>query len=245
MKTICVGLSAWNSVGGAPLFFRRLFKALPEYQWIEVSPNQSYTADLLIYGNLHSFYEQAQCPCILRTQGARSLSMPQPTDLKAVVCSSRLAYERSTHPARVLIYNGVDKAHLDDLQPIQCDYLCGDGRVGQGQRTINAIRYTNDLTVLGDGSGVSNDDTYQRLKKTYPHINFAGLVDEDTSYRYVKGCKGLLITNPSHGVSNMGLVAKYFNKPIINLSGGPVETPDPPDIKECAEQYRALIESII
>lgn len=248
MKKINICLNFW-AIGGAENFYRRLAKAMPQYEWL-FTTKVDKTADIVMYSNDHSFYNQAKSlniPTILRVTGPRSYSMPQPDDLKFVVCSSAKSYQLSTHLRKKLIYNGIDFDHLQNIQPISCQWLASEARIGVGQKIEDAIRFAiksgKHLTCLGAKQHVA-ENTYYTLKSKYPQVTFTGLVDPDVALRYIKGCEALIIASSSHGISNSMLEAVALGKKIINLGGVEMVDKKHIDIKNTAAQYLELFQSI-
>jgi len=249
MKKINICLNYW-ATGGAENFYHRLANSLPQYEW-SFTKKVDKCSDIVIYSNDHSFYEQSKrlgIPTIMRITGPRSYSLPQPEDLKFVVCSSKKSYDLSTHSCKRLIYNGVDFDHLSNIEPIQCQLLISEARVGVGQKIEEAIKYSvkhkKHLTCLGSKQHLA-ENTYYYLKSKYPNVTFTGLVKPDVSLQYIKGCEALIIASSSHGVSNSLIEATALGKNIINLGG--VETVNKEDIniKDTAEKYDNLFKSII
>lgn len=248
---ICVCMGYWGEAGGAESGWRRLFEALSQYEWVEVT--KAELCDVLIYSNNKEFYDQAKKVgvkhIIQRTTGVRSYGLPQPDDLAAVICSSKKAYNLSKHPKRVLIYNGVDIDYLKSLEPINCDLLAASARVGVGQKIDVAIQYAKKhnrrLTVLG-GKQHLHEDTYNQLVKAHPKVEWTGVVDMEEAVRFIAGCQALLHTNPSHGIANSVIESMVFNKEIINLSGAELEKPpmEEIDIKIMSSKYQKLLSSL-
>ena len=249
MIKINVAMNYW-ATGGAENFYRRLAAKLTQYDWTfttDVDPE----ADLVIYSNDHKFYLQAKHrnkPTILRITGPRSYSLPQPDDLAAVVCSSARSYVLSVHSNRVLIYNGVDLELIRAIEPIPCQLLTSESRIGSGQHIEDAIRFAQSqgkqLTCLGAKQHVA-ENTYELLKAKYPQVHWIGLVDPTTALRYIKGCEALVIASPNHGVSNSLIEATVMGKQVYNLGG--VETPplDQLDLNLTAAKYDSLIQSVL
>ena len=132
---INITMDFWG-VGGAERFWQRLSRKMPQYEWLFTTAVDT-NADLVIYSNNHKFYEQAKAlnkPIVMRLTGPRSYVLPQPNDLAALICSSKAGYALSTHPKKILIYNGIDFDHLKTIKPIPCDLLMGSARVGVGQK---------------------------------------------------------------------------------------------------------------
>lgn len=244
---IDICLDYWK-VGGAEIGYKRIASKLPQHTWLfttEVDPK----ADLVIYSNNHRFYEQAKQlnkPAIQRTTGPRSFSLPQPSDLKAVICSSLKGYEITKHANKHLIYNGIDLDHIANIQPMPCELLYAPSRIGVGQCVETAIIYAQQhnkqLTVLG-GKQHLVEDTYKILKRKYPKVNWTGLVEPDIASAYIKGCKEYICPTSVHGISNAIIECVAWDKPIINL--GSVELPpkDQIDIRIAAKKYDELIKS--
>jgi hypothetical protein len=246
---INICLDVW-SVGGAELGYKRIASKLPNYSWsftTDVDPN----ANLVIYSNNHRFYDQAKAlnlPTIQRTTGPRSYSLPQPNDLKAVICSSIKGYEITKHHNKHLIYNGIDFEHLKAITPIPCDLLYAPARIGVGQCVETAIKYSKEhrrhLTVLG-GKQHLHEDTYKILKRKYPEVCWTGLVDPNVASSYIKGCKAYICPTKTHGVSNAIIECVAQDKTIINLGGVEIPPKDQIDINVAANKYDALIKSVL
>jgi len=242
---INVCLDVWGT-GGAEIGYKRIMLKLPQYDWAfttEVDP----TANLVIYANNHRFYDAAKTlniPTILSTTGPRSLNMPQPADLKAVICSSKKAFEAATHSNKHMIYNGIDFAWLALVKSIECDLLYSPARVGVGQQVEKAIQYAQQnnrhLTVLGARQHLA-EDTYSVLKKKYPQVFWTGLLDPNQALRLMKGCKDYIVPTSVHGVSNAVIEAVAYGKNIINLGGVEVPAKEDIDINITAKKYEGLI----
>lgn len=244
-----VCLEYW-AVGGAERFFQRLSRKLPQYKWI-FTKQMSEQADIVIYSNAHKFYEQAKLlnkPTILRITGPRSYSLPQPEDLRAVICSSNISYGLSKHKNKVLIYNGIDFEMLKCIKPIKNDLLYGCARVGMGQAPEAAIQYAlknnRHLTITGSKQHLA-ENTYNILRKKYPQVNWTGLLDESTMLRYVKGCKAGIMPTSVHGISNFIIECVSMDKPLINLGGVEVVNKADIDINITAQKYKKLIENCL
>jgi hypothetical protein len=247
---ISVCLDIW-ATGGAEIGYWRIFKELERkcgYEW-ERSMDVNPTANLVIYSNNHRFYEQAKklnIPAILRTTGPRSINMPQPEDLKSVICSSKKAFELSNHSKKYLIYNGIDLEALKLVETLkeECDLLYSPARVGVGQKVEVAIQYAQqhnrNLTVLGARQHLA-EDTYEVLKKKYPQVRWTGLVQSSKALQYMKSCKDYIVPTPVHGVSNAVIEAVAFDKNIINLGGVEIPAKEDIDIKVTVKKYEGLI----
>jgi len=244
-----ITMGVWG-VGGAERFWERLSRKLPQYEWrftTKVDPS----ASLVIYSNDHKFYTQAKkanLPCIMRITGPRSYKIPQPDDLKAVVCSSKKSYALSKHKSKVLIFNGIDFEALKHIKPIECDLLYGPARIGLGQAPEVAIKYAirhkRKLTITGAKQHLA-ENTYNLLRKKYPQVNWTGLLDENTMLRWIKGCKEAIMPTSVHGISNFIIECVGMEKPILNLGG--VEIPDKADIdiNNTAKLYEEIIEEAL
>jgi len=250
MAIINVCLDVWGKAGGAEVGYWRIAQKLPQYDW-KFTTDVDPTANLVIYSNNHRFYDAAKAlniPTILRTTGPRSINMPQPADLKAVICSSKKAYELSTHANKHLIYNGVDFKWLDHVKPIECDLLYSPARVGVGQQVEKAIQYAQqnnrNLTVLGSRQHLA-EDTYDVLKKKYPAVFWTGLLDPNQALRLMKGCKDYIVPTSVHGVSNAVIEAVAYGKNIINLGGVEVPAKEDIDINITADKYDKLIQEAL
>lgn len=250
MMKINVCLNIWGKAGGAERGYERLSNALNQYQW-SFTTKVDDTADIVLYSNDHKFYEQAKMlnkPTIFRLTGPRSYNLPQPDDLKYVVCSSQKSYDLSSHARKVKILNGIDFDSLKDIKPIKCDLLYGPARIGRTQKVELAIKWAIDnnrtLTVTGARQHVAEDIEGQ-LKAKYPNVKWTGLIDEKTMLRYIAGCKSAIMPASGHGLSNFVIESIAFNKPIVNL--GKVEVPRKEDIdlKNTAQQYDKLFQSIL
>lgn len=225
---ITVLLNYW-AIGGAENGYKRLAAALPQYEW-KFATELTEPTDVVIYSNDHRFYEQAKAlkipKIIQRTTGKRSHGLPQPDDLHALVCSSQEAFDKSEHPRKVMIYNGVDISRLQWLRPIACDLLYAPARVGVGQRVSVAAEWARvnnrHLTCLGSRQHL-DENTYEELQQQYPEVNWVGLVNPTKATRYIAGCKDYICPTPNHGVSNAIIEAVALGKCIINLGG--VEVP--------------------
>lgn len=249
MKTICICMNVW-ATGGAENFYHRLAAKLPQYQWLfdnKVNPE----ADLIIYSNDHKFYDQAKKlnkPTILRITGPRSHSLPQPADLKAVICSTQKSHQLSQHPQKTLIFNGVDFDHIASIKPIKCDLLYAPARIGLGQKVEDAIKYAikhnRHLTVLGAKQHVQ-ENTYDLLRTRYTQINWAGLVAPDVASAYIKGCNEYICPTSAHGVSNAIIECVVNDKPIINLGGVEIPNKSNIDLNNTARLFQELIERIL
>jgi histidyl-tRNA synthetase len=248
---ICVCMGYWGEAGGAESGWRRLFKALPQYEWVEIT--KAEPCDVLIYSNNAEYYTQAKKVgikhIIQRTTGIRSYGLPQPDDLAAIICSSKKAYDLSKHSKKQLIYNGVDLNYLKSLEPIQCDMLAASARVGVGQKIDVAIKYAKKhnrhLTVLG-GKQHLHEDTYNQLRNANKDVMWTGVVSMEEAARYIAGCNALLHTNKSHGCSNAVIESMVFDKEIINISGAELEKPpiEEIDIKIMSSKYQKLLSSL-
>jgi hypothetical protein len=246
MKTLAFCLKFWG-IGGAENWYRNISKYLPFQCSFVDKINKHY--DVVIYSNSNDFYVQAKkynCTTIIqRTTGERSLKIQQPVDLHAVICSTQKAYNISKHKNKCLIYNGVDKELIDSLDPIKCDLLCADARVGIGQNTLRAITYAkkhnHHLTVLGGKQHLA-ENTYYVLKDMHgDSVVFTGVQTHKDALRYIKGCNTLLVTNQSHGCSNSALERMYSGD-ILNLSGTKLDLPDEVnDIADVAKKYEDVI----
>lgn len=241
-------------VGGAWVFTQRLAKALPQYEWVfSKAPVES---DIVLYMNDHRHYINAKKigvrHIIQRKTGRRSLATEEPPDLDAVVCASLESYNKSKHKNKVLIYNGVDLEQAKKIKPIKCDLLCSESRCGKGQKIDRIIDYAlknkRHLTLLGNGDGIANDDTYKNIKRKYPQFDYPGRVSPEKSLGYIKGCKSLAIANPSHGCSNSIIEGLVFGREIIDLT--PKKSLEIPPIdqlylKLTAKKYDELFKDIL
>src|SRR5574337_593483 len=232
-------------VGGAYVGLDRIAKSLPEYKWIfttEVDP----TADIVIYMNDNRHYIRAKeykiKHIIQRKTGERSLAVPTPEDLSAVICGSKRSYDLSNHPKKVLIYNGVDLEHINKIVPKNnIDLLIAESRIGVGQKVHLGCNFAIDrkrhLTILGNGKGLE-EDTYKKLRSQYPQHNWVGRVSPDEALSYINGCNAIIISNPAHGVANQIIEAMVMDKDII-MPWGKLELPprDQLDISITAKKY--------
>lgn len=246
---INVCLDIW-ATGGAELGYKRIASKLPQYEWAFVT-NAEADANLVIYSNNHRFYEQAKkldIPVIQRTTGPRSYSLPQPADLKAVICSSKKGYEITKHPNKHLIYNGIDFDQIAAIKPIECDLLYAPARVGVGQQVEDAIKYAQKnkrhITVLGAKQHLQ-ENTYDVLRSKYPQVRWTGLVEPEVASAYIKGCKAYICPTKTHGVSNAIIEAVANDKSIINLGGVEVPTKQDIDLNITAKKYNDLIEEVL
>jgi len=249
MKTINVCMDFWE-VGGAERFWQRLSKNMPRYKWL-FTKSVDVSADIVIYSNSHKFYEQAKKlnkPIIQRVTGPRSYYLQQPSDLEAVICSSKKGYDISTHKNKHLIYNGIDFEYLNNIKPIVCDLLYGCARIGVGQKVDVACEYAiktnHHLTITGSRQHVA-ENIYDKMKAKYPQFHWAGLLDEDTMLAYVKGCNKGIMPTTSHGVSNFVLELSACNKPIINIGNVEIPPIDQIDINITSQKYDNIIRSIL
>ena len=245
---INVCLDVW-AIGGAELGYKRIASKLPQYQWL-FTTNVDPSANLVIYSNNHRFYDQAKklnIPIIQRTTGPRSYSLPQPIDLKAVICSSKKGYDITNHPNKHLIYNGIDLENLTNINAIECDLLYAPARVGIGQMVEDAIQYAQQhkrhLTVLGAKQHLQ-ENTYDVLRSKYPQVRWTGLVDPEVASAYIKGCKAYICPTKTHGVSNAIIEAVANDKSIINLGGVEVPAKQDIDLNVTAKKYDELIRAI-
>lgn len=246
---INICLDIW-ATGGAEIGYKRIIDKLPQYKWL-LTTDVDPTANLVIYSNNHRFYKQSKqynIPAILRTTGPRSFNIPQPAGLKAVICSSKKSYELAGHPNKCLIYNGIDLDWLNKIEALDCDLLYSPARVGVGQQVEKAIQYAQQnnrhLTVLGDRQHLA-ENTYDILKKKYPAVHWTGLLDNNQSLRYMKGCKDYIVPTSVHGVSNAVIEAIGFGKNIINLGSVEIPSKEDIDINNTAKKYDELIRSIL
>lgn len=246
---INVCLDIW-ATGGAELGYKRIASKLPHYEW-SFTTNVDPSANLVIYSNNHRFYEQAKklnIPVIQRTTGPRSYSLPQPADLKAVICSSKKGYEITKHTNKHLIYNGVDFDFIASIKAIECDLLYAPARVGVGQQVEDAIKYAHKnkrhITVLGAKQHLQ-ENTYDVLRSKYPQVHWTGLVEPEVASAYIKGCKAYICPTKVHGVSNAIIEAVANDKSIINL--GEVEVPSKIDIdiNTTARKYDEVIREVL
>lgn len=249
MKKINVVMS--YMVGGALTGMKRISSAMPQYDWIfTTNPVQS---DMCIYMNDHKQYLSAKKlgikHIIQRKTGIRSLKVQEPLDLDAVICASNASYIKSKHPKKILIYNGIDLDFLKTIKPEpNIDLLIAESRIGIGQQVEKSIQYAlknnRHLTILGSGEGLA-ENTYEKLKKKYTQLNWAGRVSVEKALSYIKGSNGIIISNPSHGVANQVLEALAMNKPIINLGNVEIPPESEIDINITVQKYDSLIKSII
>lgn len=120
-------------VGGAYVGMGRIARHLDKYTWqitTEVNPN----AKILIYLNNNRFYEDGKkykIPYIIqRKTGERSLKVPNPDDLCALICASQRSFLATNHPKKILIYNGIDFNILEKIIPKKgVDLLVGENRI--------------------------------------------------------------------------------------------------------------------
>lgn len=251
MVVICVAMNFL--IGGALIGMRRVSEKLPKYEW-NFSTEVDKNADLVIYMNDNRFYEDAKKlqiqHIIQRKTGERSLKIPTPDDLSAVICASKKSFEHTTHKNKVLIYNGVDFEHLNKIQPKNnIDLLVAESRIGIGQRVHLACEYAlknnRRLTILGNGEGLA-EDTYNPLTKKYPQFSWIGRVLPDEALSYIKGCNELIVSNPSHGMANQIIEATAFGKKITKFHEGiEIPTRDQIDLNETARKYDELIQGVL
>lgn len=237
------------AVGGAERFWQRLSKKMPEYNWI-FSTEVDLNSDLVVYSNNHRFYESAKKAnkkIVMRLTGPRSYGLQQPDDLSALICSSKLGFDRSKHLKKHLIYNGIDFDFLKTIKPIKCDLLFPCARVGVGQRPETAIKYAlknnRQLTITGSGQHLA-ENTYDVLKNKYKMVNFTGLLGEEIVLGYIKGCNDVIMPTPTHGVSNAIIEARAFDKNIINIGNVEVPKKSDIDINVTAKKYKDVFENI-
>lgn len=243
---ICLGIWA---TGGAEIGYRRIVTKLQQYEWA-MTTKVDESAGLIIYSNSHIFYEQAKAlgiPAIQRMTGPRSYSLPQPSELKAVICSSKAGYDISRHHNKHLIYNGIDFDEISVIEPISCDMLYAPARIGLGQcvedAIIYAMQHNRQLTVLGAQQHVQ-ENTYDVLRIKYPMVHWIGLVEPKIASAYIKGCNTYICPTKTHGVSNAIIEAVANDKEIINLGGVEIPPKSEIDINVTARKYDELIKSI-
>lgn len=239
-------------VGGAYVGNRRIADKLLQYTWTfttEVKP----VADIVLYMNNHRHYERAKSlgikHIIQRKTGERSLKVPTPDDLDAVICASKRSFEHTNHPKKCLIYNGVDFEYLAGITPKpNIDLLVAESRIGIGQRVDLACKYAlqhnRQLTILGSKANLA-EDTHYKLKKAYPKFSWMGTVSPDEALSYIKGCKAIIISNPSHGCPNQGIEARAMDKQIITLANIEIPPKDQIDLNLTAKKYDELIKSVM
>lgn len=239
-------------IGGAYVGTQRIAKALPQYSWTFTQSPQA-DADIVIYMNDNKHYVAAKKlgiqHIIQRKTGVRSLKVPEPDDLDAVICASKVSFDNSKHPNRVLIYNGLDFNYLNSIVPKPgIDLLVAESRIGTGQVVEKSIQYAikhkRHLTILGSGKGLA-ENTYDKLMKKYPQCTWVGRVKPEVALSYIKGAKGIIISNPSHGVANQALEALAMDVPVILLA--PLEIPSKADIDltNTAAKYAELFDKIL
>jgi hypothetical protein len=238
-------------VGGAFVGLTRIANALSEYTWVfttEVQPS-----DVVLYLNNHRHYERAKQlgikHIIQRKTGERSLKVPTPADLDAVICASLKSFNYTQHKRKILIYNGLDLQHLSTIIPQpNIDLLVGESRIGKGQcvdlACEYALKHNRHLTILGDKANLA-EDTYYTLKAAYPQFSWIGQVSPDVALSYIKGCSAIIVGNKAHGVSNTSIEATLMGRQIIDLTGC-LEIPpiDQLDLNITAKKYRELLESL-
>ena len=251
MKTINVVMD--YLIGGALVGLERIAFKLPQYNW-KFTTEVLKGADIVLYMNNHRHYEKAKQlnikHIIQRKTGTRSLPIPEPDDLKAVICGSKISYDNSKHDNKILIYNGVDLEYISSIEPKKdVDLLIAESRIGIGQQIHRgcefAIENKRHLTILGSGKGL-NENTYDIWRKRYSQPNWVGRVNPDEALSYIKGCNSIIVSNPAHGVANQIIEALMMNKEIITLCNG-LEIPpkDQLDINITAEKYKKLIDEIL
>lgn len=239
-------------IGGAYVGLLRIAHKLDIYHWsfsTEVQPD----ADIILYMNNNRHYEKAKKLgikyVIQRKTGERSLKVPTPDDLAAVICGSKKSFSHTQHPKKVLIYNGIDFDHLKTIQPkSNISLLVAESRIGQGQRIHlaceYAIKHKKHLTILGSGEGVA-ENTHAVLRSKYPQFNWVGRVEPDVALAYIKGCEAIIVSNPAHGVANQILEAISMDKPVINLANCEIPNKSDIDLNNTARLYKELIERIL
>jgi hypothetical protein len=237
-------------VGGAFVGLSRIADKLPEYTWTFTTEAQP--ADLTLYLNNHRHYERAKQlgikHIIQRKTGERSLKVPTPADLDAVICASLKSFNHTTHSRKCLIYNGLDLQHLSTIIPqLNIDLLVGESRIGQGQRVDlaceYALKHNRHLTILGDKANLA-EDTYYVLKAAYPQFRWVGQVSPDVALSYIKGCQAIIVSNPSHGCANQIIESLCLGRQIITLADLEIPPIDQLDLNLTAKKYRELFESL-
>ena len=239
-------------VGGAYVGLLRIASKLPQYSW-SFTTKVEQQADIVLYMNNHIHYERAKSfgirHIIQRKTGERSLVVQTPEDLDAVICASKRSYEYTKHSKKILIYNGIDFEQLSHIIPKpNIDLLVAESRIGVGQRVNLACQYAIEhkqhLTILGSKANLV-EDTYYKLKASYPQFNWIGTVGMEEALSYIKGCSALIICNPSHGVANQSIEGVAMDKKIVNLAN--LEIPDKRDIdiNVTAKKYDDLFKTLL
>jgi hypothetical protein len=239
--------------GGALIGLKRIANKLPQYEW-KFSTEVLNDADIVLYMNNNRHYERAKQlgvkHIVQRKTGIRSLSVPEPSDLKAVICGSKVSFNNSQHEHKILIYNGVDLDYINKIEPkINIDLLIAESRIGKGQAIHLGCEYAlnnkRHLTILGNGKGL-DEDTYDKLRKKYPQHTWIGRVSPNEALFYIKCCKAIIISNSSHGVANQIIEAVAMSKEIITLCDG-LEIPpkDQLDINITAIRYNELFKGVL
>lgn len=237
-------------IGGAYIGILRLSRALTKYEWSFTTEAQK--SDMVLYMNNHRHYlasKQLGIPYIIqRKTGNRSLSIQTPEDLSAVICASKKSFDCTNHARKVLIYNGIDMDLIKSVVPkSNIDLLVAESRIGVGQKVDLACKYAirnhRHLTILGSKANL-NEDTYYVLKRQYPQFSWVGTVSETEALSYIKGCNGIIVSNPSHGVANQIIEAVSMDKPIITLADIEIPPKEKIDLKHMAEKYDSLIKQL-
>lgn len=252
MKNYKINIVMDYLIGGAFVGLERITNKLPQYKWI-FSTEVDKESDIIIYMNNNRHYKAAKIYniryIIQRKTGERSLLVPTPEDLSAVICASKRSYELTNHDKKTLIYNGVDFEYIKNIQPKEkVDLLVAESRIGIGQRVNEACKYAIEhnrhLTILGSKANLE-ENTYNILKKTYPQFCWVGTVSPDESLSFIKGCNAIIVGNPSHGVANQIIEAVSMDKQIICLCNSlEIPSKDQIDINVTAQKYHEMIQKL-
>lgn len=239
-------------IGGAFVGTKRITDKLKHYVW-NFSTEVRTKSDIVLYMNNHRHYEAAKLLrikyIIQRKTGERSLKVPNPEDLSAIICASKKSFEQTNHSKKVLIYNGIDFDLIKSIMPKpNIDLLVAESRIGTGQRVDLACDYAigqkRHLTILGSKANLI-EDTYFKLKSAYPQFDWIGTVSEKEALSYIKGCNAIIVSNQSHGVANQIIESLSMDKQIIRFAEIEIPSKQDIDINITARKYDELIKSII
>lgn len=223
---------------GTTVYLRQDWRKLARYL-------RDQRIDIVQYANLREYADAALAagvPVVIeRTDGLRhGAALRSKRGIDAVIASTRgtiPAISRLIDPSRIhLIYNGIDLAHFDAIQPDRLHFTPDDfiiGRVsrfGRGKNLallIDAVRYLAPkhpnlrLVLVGGNSkaGQAPDDEEQALRDLArgleDHICFTGYVEHPESL--VRGFDvGTCVSRPGNeGIPNSLLESMASRQPVI------------------------------